>query len=221
VSGALFAYVYVAASLPAPEELQARVNTFASTRIYDRTGALLYEVADPEHGRRTSIPLDQISPYLKAATIATEDPNFYEHPGVDPVGIARAIYYAIRYHEPGGDPRRQHDHPATGQADFPVSSERTLARKIKEAVLAAEITRRYPKDKVLEIYLNEIYYGNLAYGIEAAAETYFGKRAADLTLAEPRCSPACRRRPRTTIRTRGCGTPTEPLGRSSVGRGPS
>ncbi|MCX7669130.1 MAG: transglycosylase domain-containing protein, partial [Anaerolineae bacterium] len=151
--------------------------------IYDRAGNLLNEVADPNYGRRTAVSLAAISPYLKAATIATEDPNFYEHPGVDPIGIARALYYAIRYHDlestPGGSTITQQLVKLTF-----LSAERTLARKIKEAILAAEITRRYPKDKVLEIYLNEIYYGNLAYGIEAAAETYFGKRAADLTLAE-------------------------------------
>jgi len=182
VSGALFAYVYVAASLPAPEELQARVNTFASTRIYDRTGALLYEVADPEHGRRTSIPLDQISPHLINATLATEDPNFFEHPGVDPVGIARAVYYALKEGSlsgPGGSTITQQ---LVKLAFF--SSERTAARKIKEAILAAEITRRYSKETILQIYLNEIYYGNLAYGIEAAAQTYFGKPARDLTLPE-------------------------------------
>ena len=179
----LVGYASIAAALPAPEELQARASHFNSTLIYDREGNLLNEVADPNYGRRTAVSLDAISPYLKAATIATEDPNFYEHPGVDPVGIARAIYYAIRYHDleatPGGSTITQQLVKLTF-----LSSERTLARKIKEAVLAAEITRRYPKDKVLEIYLNEIYYGNLAYGIEAAAETYFGKRAADLTLAE-------------------------------------
>ncbi len=182
VSGALFAYVYVAASLPAPEELRARVNTFASTRIYDRTGALLYEVADPEHGRRTAIPLDQISPHLINATLATEDPNFFEHPGVDPVGVARAIYYALREGSlsgPGGSTITQQ----LVKLAF-LSSERTAARKIKEAILAAEITRRYSKETILQIYLNEIYYGNLAYGIEAAAQTYFGKPARELTLPE-------------------------------------
>ena len=182
VSGTLFTYVYVAASLPAPEELRARVNTFASTRIYDRTGALLYEVADPEHGRRTSVPLAQISPHLIDATLATEDPNFFAHPGVDPIGVARAIYYALKEGNlsgPGGSTITQQ----LVKLAF-LSSERTAARKIKEAILAAEITRRYSKETILQIYLNEIYYGNLAYGVEAAAQTYFGKPARELTLPE-------------------------------------
>ena len=181
--GALIGYASIAAGLPPPDELQARASQFNSTLIYDRAGGLLNEVADPNYGRRTAVSLDTISPYLKAATIATEDPNFYQHPGVDPVGIARAVYHAVKYRDldstPGGSTITQQLVKLTF-----LSSERSITRKIKEAILAAEITRRYPKDKVLEIYLNEIYYGNLAYGIEAAAETYFDKRAADLTLAE-------------------------------------
>jgi membrane peptidoglycan carboxypeptidase len=181
--GLLFGYVGIAAALPAPEELQARANTFASTQIYDRDGNLLNEIADPNYGRRTLVTLDQISPYLKEATLATEDPNFYQHPGVDPVGIARVVYYAIRNRDitsgPGGSTITQQLVKLTF-----LSSERTVSRKIKEGILAAEITRRYSKDTILQIYLNEIYYGNLAYGVEAASQTYFGKSAGDLTLAE-------------------------------------
>jgi membrane peptidoglycan carboxypeptidase len=183
VGAGFIGYASIAAALPAPDELQARASQFNSTLIYDRAGGLLNEVADPNYGRRTAVTVAAISPHLTAATIATEDPNFYEHPGVDPVGIARALYHAVKYRDldstPGGSTITQQLVKLTF-----LSAERTLTRKIKEAILAAEITRRYPKDKVLEIYLNEIYYGNLAYGIEAAAETYFDKRASDLTLAE-------------------------------------
>ena len=183
IGGIFIGYASIAAGLPAPDELQARASQFNSTLIYDREGGLLNEVADPNYGRRTAVSLDATSPYLKAATLATEDPNFYEHLGVDPVGIARALYHAVKYRDldsgPGGSTITQQLVKLTF-----LSPERSLTRKIKEAILAAEITRRYPKDRVLEIYLNEIYYGNLAYGIEAASETYFDKRAADLTLAE-------------------------------------
>ncbi|MCX7707356.1 MAG: transglycosylase domain-containing protein, partial [Anaerolineae bacterium] len=89
---ALVGYASIARDLPQPEELQARVSQFRSTLIYDRDGNVLSEVGDPNYGRRTAVPLDQISPYLIDATIATEDPNFYQHPGVDPVGLARALY---------------------------------------------------------------------------------------------------------------------------------
>lgn len=179
---ALVGYASIARDLPQPEELQSRVSQFASTLIYDREGNILNEVGDPSHGRRTVVPLERISPYLIDATIATEDPNFYEHPGVDPVGLARAVYYAIRERSlsgPGGSTITQQLVKLTF-----LSSERTISRKVKEAILAAEITRRYPKDTILQIYLNELNYGNLAYGIEAAAETYFGASASELTLAQ-------------------------------------
>ena len=181
--GLLFGYAGIAAALPNPDELEARANTFASTQIFDRQGNLLNEIADPSHGRRTMVMVDEISKNLKDATIATEDPNFYQHPGVDPVGMARALYYAVRDRDllsgPGGSTIPQQLVKLTF-----LSSERTLSRKLKEAILSAEITRRYSKDTVLQIYLNEIYYGNLAYGIEAGSETYFGSHAKDLDLAE-------------------------------------
>ncbi len=178
----MIGYASVARDLPPADELQARASSFASTLVYDRKGQILNEVADPNYGRRTAVQLDQISPYLIDATIATEDPRFYEHPGVDPVGIARAVYYAIRERDlqgPGGSTITQQLVKLTF-----LSAEKSISRKVKEAILAAEITRRYDKDTILRIYLNEIYYGNLAYGIEAASETYFGKHAKDLTLAQ-------------------------------------
>lgn len=175
------AYAHYAASLPSPEELRVRSFAFKSTRIYDRHGLLLYEVFDPKAGRRTVIPIDEIPSYLKWATIATEDATFYVNPGVDPLGIARAIWQNVSQRElvSGASTITQQL-----VKNLFLSPEKTLTRKIKEAILAQEITRRYSKDTILEIYLNEIYYGNLAYGVEAAAETYFGKHAQELTLAE-------------------------------------
>ncbi len=178
----MIGYASVARDLPPADELSERASTFASTLVYDRNGQILNEIADPNYGRRTAVTIDQISPYVIDATIATEDPNFYSHPGVDPVGIARAVYYAIRERDlsgPGGSTITQQLVKLTF-----LSAEKTISRKVKEAILAAEITRRYDKDTILQIYLNEIYYGNLAYGIEAAAETYFGKHASELTLAQ-------------------------------------
>ncbi|MGQ9713381.1 MAG: PBP1A family penicillin-binding protein [Anaerolineae bacterium] len=178
---AMAAYGAIALTLPAPEELRTRTAAFRSTEILDRYGRPLYVLNDPQGGRRTVVPLSAISPWLIRATLATEDPHFYLHPGVDPVGVARALYYDLRYGA-----------PVVGGSTIPqqlvklafLSPERTLERKVKEAVLAAEVSRRYPKDTILELYLNEIHYGNLAYGAEAAAQVYFGKPAADLTLAE-------------------------------------
>jgi 1A family penicillin-binding protein len=182
---AVAGYTYIALSLPAPEELQTRSVNFASTKIYDRNGGLLYEVFDPQGGRRTLVPLENISPYLRQAIIATEDKRFYQHPGVDPIGITRAVWQNVKEQSIiSGASTIPQQLARTVFLSPEERAQRTLWRKIKEAVLATEITRRYPKDIILEVYLNTIYYGNLAYGIEAAAQTYFGKTAADLTLAE-------------------------------------
>ena len=178
---AVAGYARVARNLPSPEELRARSATFLSTKIYDRNGGLLYEIFDPYGGKRTVVPLAEISSHLRNATVATEDANFYRHPGFDPLSILRAFWYDI-------SERRIVSGASTITQQLVknlfLTPEVNLKRKITEAVLAVEITRRYTKDEILEIYLNEIFYGNLAYGIEAAAETYFGKRAAELDLAE-------------------------------------
>lgn len=179
--GVLIAYATMARDLPSPTELRQRASTFQTTRIYDREGNLLNEAFDPDMGRRIEVMLANISPYVIQATIATEDANFYAHPGIDPVALLRAVYYAFQEGDvvSGGS-------TITQQLVKRVllSSERTATRKIKEAILAAEITRRYSKDDILELYLNEVYYGNLSYGIDAAAETYFGKEVGELTLGE-------------------------------------
>lgn len=178
---ALAAYTYVAAKLPSPEELGARANTFESTRIYDRNGELLWEVFDPNGGRRTVVPLEEIPESVREATIATEDPTFYANPGFNPLSIARALYMNVREGEivSGASTITQQ----LVKNSF-LTTEVTVQRKIKEAVLATEITRRYSKDEILELYLNQNYYGNLAYGIGTAAEVYFGKPVSELTLAE-------------------------------------
>jgi 1A family penicillin-binding protein len=178
--GASTVYAYFALTLPPPEELGAR-TMFMSTKIYDRNGELLYEVFDADAGRRTMVPIEEIPEDLIEATIATEDKTFYSNPGFDPLAIGRAVWLNLSEGE-----------IVTGASTITqqlvknifLSPEQTMTRKLQEAILAQEITRRYSKDQILEIYLNEIYYGNMTYGIESAAETYFGKRARDLTLAE-------------------------------------
>ncbi|MBI5565674.1 MAG: transglycosylase domain-containing protein [Chloroflexi bacterium] len=177
-------YVSIASALPSPDELEKKaINLFTSSQIYDRDGNLLYELIDPNGGRRTTVPLTRISPWLTRATIATEDPRFYNHPGFDLIGIARAIIQNIREGDmvSGASTIAQQ---VVRSLVLPEGTERTLSRKIREAVLAAEVTRSYPRDKILEIYVNSINYGNLAYGVEAASRTYFNKDAAELTLAE-------------------------------------
>jgi 1A family penicillin-binding protein len=175
------AYAYVASNLPSAEELSLRANTFESTKIYDRNGIPLYEVFDPSGGRRTEVPLERMPPYLRQATIATEDPTFYANPGFNPLSILRAFYYNLRERDivSGASTITQQVVKNTF-----LSPEVTYSRKIKEAILAAEITRRYSKDEILEIYLNQNYYGNMAYGIGTAAEVYFAKPVEELTLGE-------------------------------------
>src|SRR5215208_1518970 len=184
-SGLLFSYYSIARTLPSVEDLQNRASQFETTRILDRNGNPLYEILDPNAGRRTYVTLDKIAPVLVAATIATEDAEFYEHPGFDMAAIVRALWENYRTGGQGGGASTITQQLARALLLSPEErAQRTYSRKVREIILAAEITRRYSKDDILELYLNEIYYGNLAYGVEAAAETYFGKTANQLTLAE-------------------------------------
>lgn len=185
VAGLAIGYRVIANGLPSVSELQGRVSTFETARIFDRDGNELFSLADPSFGNRTRVSLDQISPYLINATIATEDSRFYENLGFDSIAIGRAILQAAQEGEAvsGASTITQQLVRAT-LLDEEERTERTFRRKVREIILAAEMNLEYDKDVILEIYLNEIYYGNLAYGIEAAAETYFDKSAADLTLAE-------------------------------------
>jgi penicillin-binding protein 1C len=184
-SVALYQYYAIARTLPSVSDLRDRASQFETTRILDRNGNVLYEIIDPNAGRRTYIPLERISPYVVAATIATEDKDFYSHPGFDAWAIVRALWENYRTEGQGGGASTITQQLARNLLLSPEERvQRTYTRKAREIILAAEITRRYSKDEILELYLNENYYGNLAYGIEAAAETYFGKTADQLTLAE-------------------------------------
>lgn len=182
-------YIWISRDIPDVATLKDRQSQFASTKIYDRNNTLLVELTDPTNptaGRRTFVQLDQISPWLIQATLATEDPNFYRYSvGFDPIAIVRAVYYALTEREfvSGGSTITQQ--VARNLLLSPEErNARTVERKLREIVLANELARRYTRDTILEIYLNEIYYGNQAYGIEAASQTYFGKPAAQLDLAE-------------------------------------
>ena len=181
----LYQYYKIARTLPEIGDLQDRASQFETTRILDRNGQLLYEILDPKAGRRTYIPLEQISPNLIAATIATEDKDFYNHPGFDLLAMVRALWQNYRSGGTVSGASTITQQLARALLLSPEERvEQTYTRKTREIILAAEITRRYTKDEILELYVNEIYYGNLAYGVEAAAETYFGKSAKDLTIGE-------------------------------------
>ncbi len=172
-------FLYVAKDLPTPETL-GRVQFAQSTKIYDRSGTvLLYEVHGEE--KRTVIPTDQIPQSLKDATVAIEDTNFYRHRGLDFRGIVRAALANLRG-------RRISQGGSTITQQFVKNSllttKRTFARKVQEAVLALELEWFYRKDDILAFYLNQIPYGAGAYGVEAASKTYFGRSAQELTIAE-------------------------------------
>ncbi len=179
-----FLYLWLFWDLPAPGDLE-RYATAPSSKIYDRHGRLLYEMPAPYTGSHTPVPLSEIPPALRHATIATEDRNFYHHPGFDVVGIARAVWYNLRYDDVlvGGSTITQ-QLVRNLMFSYEERTERTLRRKLRELVLAIRITERYSKDEILTFYLNEIYYGHMAYGVEAAAQAYYGKGVRELDLAE-------------------------------------
>ena len=182
---ALFQYSAIASSLPSVDDLRNRASQFETTRILDADGNLLYEILDPSAGRRTYVPLEEISPFMVAAIVATEDKEFYENPGFSPFAILRAFYQNITSGEVvSGASTITQQLARILLLDPEEASSISYLRKVREAILAAEITRRYEKDEILELYLNEIYYGNLAYGVQAAAETYFSSSANELDLAQ-------------------------------------
>jgi len=182
---AAYEYARTLRTLPPVDELRAHASQFETTRILDREGHVLYEILDPSAGKRRYRPLNEISPYLVAATIATEDKNFYSHPGFDPIAIVRAMWQNYRAQEIVSGASTITQQLARALLFKPEErTARTYERKLREIILAAEITRKYSKDEILELYLNEVYYGNLAYGVEAAAETYFHTTADKLTLAQ-------------------------------------
>ncbi|HEY8738342.1 MAG TPA: transglycosylase domain-containing protein [Candidatus Dormibacteraeota bacterium] len=165
--------------LPDPSSLNPK-ELAQATKIYDRHGVLLY-VKHTEGVVRTVVPLSAISPHLVQATIALEDRQFYTHHGIDftrTVGAALADLTHQRAVQGGSTITQQ-----LVKRMF-VGSDTSIERKVREAVLALEIERRYSKSDIITLYLNQIFYGHEAYGIEAAAQTYFSKPAKSLDIAE-------------------------------------
>lgn len=169
-------FFILAKDLPRPDRLTERSSL--STKIYDRNNNLLYDIFSQQN--RALVNLDQLPPYVKQATIAIEDKDFYRHRGFSQLGIMRAVFNILfRQKIQGGSTITQQVVKNTL-----LTPERTVTRKIKEFILAIQVEGKYSKDEILQIYLNEVPYGGTAWGIEAAAETYFGKKAAELTLTE-------------------------------------
>ncbi len=171
-------FIYYSKDLPDPNKLMER-NVVESTKIFARDNSLLYEI----HGetKRTMVNLDQINDNVKHATVAVEDKNFYRHGGISITGIARAVIVDVltgKKSQGGSTITQQFVKNAI------LSRDKSFDRKIREVILAMAIEARFSKDDILKLYLNEIPYGRNAYGIEAASQSYFGKSAKDLDLAE-------------------------------------
>ncbi len=179
--GSLLAYIF--AGLPNVDSLSRHLRQ-PSLRVTDRNNRLLYEVLPQDSGRHAVISLDRLPACMKSATLATEDKNFYQNPGVDLGGILRAFWINLKGGETlaGGSTITQQ--VARSLLLSEESQNRTLRRKLREAVLAWQLTGRYSKDEILAFYLNQTYYGSFAYGVEAASQTYFAKPASDLSLPE-------------------------------------
>jgi 1A family penicillin-binding protein len=174
VSLGLFAWY--SKDLPSPKKLTT--NTGYSTVFYDRDGKILYEMYKDKN--RIPVSLKEVSDYLKKATIAIEDKNFYKHQGISQTGILRALVNIILKR------RLEGGSTITQQLikNVLLTRERTLSRKIKEIILAIEVERRYKKDEILEMYLNEAPYGGSFWGVASASMGYFGKQPKDLNLVE-------------------------------------
>ncbi len=177
--GAAAFFYNLVKDLPSPERITERVVA-ESTKIFDRTGkVILYEIHGEE--KRTVIPFEEIPEIVKQATVAAEDINFYKHSGIDWRGIVRA---ALKNLARGNIAQGGSTITQQLVKNSLLGPERTFRRKIREQILAIILERKYSKDEILEFYLNQIPYGSNAYGIYAAAQTYFAKEVKELTSAE-------------------------------------
>ncbi|MEI6835273.1 MAG: PBP1A family penicillin-binding protein [Candidatus Falkowbacteria bacterium] len=178
---ALFSFVgiiLISRDLPNPNQLINR-EIAQSTKIYDRTGEhVLYEI----HGdqKRTLVSLDQIPLYVREATISIEDKNFYKHGGFSIWAMVRTVITNVIYHQSAGGSTLTQQFIKNAV----LTNEKSVTRKIKELILAQQIEKKFSKDEILQMYLNEIPYGSNAYGVEAASQKYFGKDVKDISLAE-------------------------------------
>lgn len=171
-------YWFIFKDFPSPERL-ASSELAQTTKIFDRNGTLLYDIFIDKN--RTLVPLSQVPKYVQEATIAIEDKEFYSHKGVNPIGgMLRAVREIIFRQKLQGGSTITQQLVKTAL----LTPERTVQRKVKEIILAFLVELRYPKDKILELYLNYVPYGGTAWGIEAASERYFGKPVSELTLPE-------------------------------------
>lgn len=171
-------YLLIFKDLPSPAKL-ARYDGPLATKIYDRNGKLLFDIFADQN--RTPVPLSEIPKYLQQATISIEDKDFYKHGGINPIGgMLRAVATTLSHGQLQGGSTITQQLVKSAL----LTPERTITRKIREIILATWVEFLYPKDKILELYLNQVPYGGTAWGIETASEKYFGKHVKDLSLSE-------------------------------------
>lgn len=174
---AVVTYRKLAAGLPSITELENYQPSLV-TKVFARDGQL---IADFFIERRFLVPLDEIPLHMQQATLAVEDARFYSHSGVDPIGVLRAMRVNFRA---GGVKEGASTITQQVARTLFLTPERTFTRKLREIILARRIEQRFSKDKILEMYLNQIFYGHNAYGVEAAAQNYFGKSVRELDVGE-------------------------------------
>ncbi len=179
ILGAITLFWLSSFKVPTSESIRER-RIIESTKIYDRSGKiLLYDTGD--NIRRSIVPIEEISRYIKNATIAIEDKEFYQHHGVKPTAFIRATLVnilSLNFSQGGSTITQQ------VVKNSLLTSEKLISRKIKEWVLAVKLEQVAAKDEILSMYLNEIPYGGIIYGVEEASEAFFGKKSFDVTLAE-------------------------------------
>lgn len=185
IGSAYAVYDSFAQQLPDPTSIETEQEDFETTKIYDRTGqTLLYELFDPLRGDRNYVELKEIPEFCREATIVLEDKTFYDNPGFDPEGIGRAFWQNLQGDQIQGGSSITQQLIKNILIDEEERTQLSYTRKVKEIILAIEITRRFDKDQILEWYFNTNSYFNLAYGIDAAAQVYFDKPVSALSKAE-------------------------------------
>ena len=185
IGSAYAVYDSFAQQLPDPSSIETEQETFETTKIYDRSGqVLLYELFDPLRGDRNYVKLNEIPEFCRESTIVLEDKTFYENPGFDLEGIGRAFWQNLQGSQIQGGSSITQQLIKNILIEEDERTQLSYTRKIKEIILATEITRRFEKDQILEWYFNTNSYFNLANGIDAAAQVYFDKPVSALSDAE-------------------------------------
>ena len=176
---AVWGYFYITRDLPRLDRVED-YRPPAVSQVYDRNGELIGEFFDPDN-RRYPVSIEKVPEHVRNAFVAAEDATFYSHPGIDVVSILRA---AVKNIQSGS--ARQGGSTITQQVvkNLLLSSQKKLTRKLKEAILSYRLEQRLTKEEILQIYLNQIFFGNRSYGIQAAAQAYFHKSVEDLSIAE-------------------------------------